>query len=72
MTIPAHKTYKAWDLPVRVFHWINFMCVLILSFLGLIMLHIVFVIRAENTGEGTLISALFSGKKHLPREPVDK
>ena len=37
----------------------------------LILLHIVVVIRAESTGEGTLISAMFSGKKYLPREPAD-
>lgn len=33
------KIYKAWDLPVRLFHWINFLCVVTLSFLGLIMLN---------------------------------
>jgi Ni/Fe-hydrogenase 1 B-type cytochrome subunit len=38
----------------------------------LILLHVVAVIRAERTGEGTLISAMFSGKKHLPREPSDQ
>lgn len=39
MTAHATKVYKAWDLPVRLFHWINFLCVLTLSFLGLIMLN---------------------------------
>jgi len=30
------------------------------------------VIRVESAGEGTLISAMFSGKKYLPREPADR
>jgi Ni/Fe-hydrogenase 1 B-type cytochrome subunit len=37
----------------------------------LILIHVVAVIRAETNAEGTLISAMFSGKKHLPREPED-
>ncbi len=37
----------------------------------MIIVHLVAVIRADSGGEGTLISAMFSGKKHLPREPVD-
>jgi len=37
----------------------------------LILVHIVAVIRAETNGEGTLISAMFSGRKHLPRKPED-
>lgn len=39
MTEYKSKAYKAWDLPTRLFHWINFLCVLILSLLGLIMLN---------------------------------
>ena len=38
----------------------------------LILVHLIVVIRTDSAGEGTLISAMFSGKKHLPREPVDK
>jgi len=38
----------------------------------LILVHLVAVIRAESGGEGTLISAMFSGKKHLPSEPADQ
>jgi hypothetical protein len=30
------------------------------------------LVRPDYDDEGTLISAMFSGKKHLPREPVDK
>ena len=33
------KFYQAWDLPTRLFHWINFLCVILLSFLGLVMLY---------------------------------
>jgi len=39
MNAPTAKPYKAWDLPTRLFHWINFLCVMTLSFLGLIMLN---------------------------------
>ncbi len=38
MTDNAIRVYKAWDLPTRLFHWINFLCVITLSFLGLVML----------------------------------
>jgi cytochrome b len=38
----------------------------------LILVHVVAVIRAEARGEGTLVSAMFSGKKYLPREPEDQ
>jgi Ni/Fe-hydrogenase 1 B-type cytochrome subunit len=38
MTSDNDTTYKAWNLPTRLFHWINFLCVFILSSLGLIML----------------------------------
>ncbi|MEA3244264.1 MAG: cytochrome b/b6 domain-containing protein [Pseudomonadota bacterium] len=31
--------YKVWDLPVRVFHWVNFLCVISLLFMGFIMLY---------------------------------
>lgn len=37
----------------------------------LVLIHIIAVIRADAGGQGTLISAMFSGKKHLPREPYD-
>jgi len=38
----------------------------------LILVHIIAVVRAETGGEGTLVSAMISGRKHLPREPVDQ
>jgi cytochrome b len=31
--------YKVWDLPVRLFHWVNFLCVISLLFMGFIMLY---------------------------------
>jgi len=30
--------YRVWDLPTRLFHWINFTCVIMLIFMGLVML----------------------------------
>jgi len=33
------RPYESWDLPTRLFHWINFLSVMILSFLGLVMLN---------------------------------
>ena len=33
------KIYKVWDLPVRLFHWINFISVISLLFMGFIMLY---------------------------------
>jgi cytochrome b len=30
--------YKVWDLPTRMFHWINFTTVIVLIFVGLVML----------------------------------
>lgn len=38
----------------------------------LILVHLVAVIRADAGGQGTLISSMFTGKKHLPREPEDR
>ncbi len=38
----------------------------------LVFVHLIAVIRADAGGEGTLISAMFSGKKHLPQEPEDR
>jgi cytochrome b len=39
MNTATARPYQAWDLPTRLFHWINFLCVLTLSFLGLVMLN---------------------------------
>ncbi len=33
------KAYSAWDLPTRLFHWINFTCVISLLFVGFVMLY---------------------------------
>lgn len=32
------REYRVWDLPTRWFHWINFFCVLALSFVGLLLM----------------------------------
>ena len=37
----------------------------------LILIHLVAVVRADAGDQGTLISAMFSGRKHLPRPPQD-
>jgi cytochrome b len=34
-----YKEYKAWDAPVRVFHWVNFITVISLIFVALVMLY---------------------------------
>ena len=39
MTESTLKTYEVWDLPTRLFHWINFFCVLVLMFIGLVILN---------------------------------
>jgi Ni/Fe-hydrogenase 1 B-type cytochrome subunit len=39
MAVQTWKTYQAWDLPTRLFHWTNFLCVITLSLLGLVMLN---------------------------------
>ncbi len=33
------KEYKVWDLPTRLFHWINVFAILMLMFVGLVMLN---------------------------------
>lgn len=33
------KEYRAWDVPVRIFHWVNFISVISLIFVALIMLY---------------------------------
>ena len=38
MTDAPFQQYKVWDLPTRVFHWINFITIISLIFIGLIML----------------------------------
>lgn len=38
MTTSDIREYRAWDLPIRLFHWINFLCVICLIFIGLVML----------------------------------
>ncbi len=35
----SFKEYKAWDAPIRIFHWINFISVISLIFVALIMMY---------------------------------
>jgi len=39
MTNSSWRTYEVWDVPTRLFHWINFFCVLMLLFVGLVILN---------------------------------
>jgi len=38
MSNTTFQEHKAWDLPIRIFHWVNFTTVICLIFMGLIML----------------------------------
>ena len=35
----VYKEYKVWDIPTRIFHWVNFITVISLIFVGLLMLY---------------------------------
>ncbi len=37
--MPRLKSYRVWDVPTRLFHWINMLCVLALAGLGLVILN---------------------------------
>lgn len=76
------KSYKACDLPVRIFHWVNFSTVIGLILFGLllyrayilmllIVVHILAVVFAGVREGGSIISAMFSGNRVLPDKPVD-
>ncbi len=39
MKIATLKQYKVWDLPTRIFHWMNFITVLLLLLIGTLMLY---------------------------------
>ena len=39
MNATSLRVYKVWDLPTRLFHWINFSAIISLIFFGLIMLY---------------------------------
>ena len=38
MTNANLQEYKVWDVPTRIFHWVNFLTIICLIFVGLIML----------------------------------
>jgi len=35
----SFKEYNAWDAPIRIFHWVNFISVISLIFVALIMMY---------------------------------
>ncbi len=35
----SFKEYKSWDVPIRIFHWVNFISVISLIFVALIMMY---------------------------------
>ncbi len=35
----SFKEYKAWDVPIRIFHWVNFISVIGLIFIALVMMY---------------------------------
>ena len=39
MTYTNIHQYRVWDLPTRIFHWVNFLTVISLIFVGLIMMY---------------------------------
>ena len=39
MTNKTISVYASWDINTRVFHWVNVVCIFMLSILGLIMLN---------------------------------
>lgn len=63
----AYKEMRAFRSPYIAIHIYGFY-----TLAGFITLHIISVIRAEVKQGGGLISAMFTGKKVLPKEPVDK
>lgn len=39
MSSANFEEYKVWDASTRVFHWVNFICVVLLIFVGMVMLY---------------------------------
>lgn len=63
----AYDAMREFRKPFIEIHEINFY-----ALLGLGLLHILAVVVTELRGGGTLISAMFTGKKHLSTKPVDE
>ncbi len=63
----AYKEMRALRSPFITTHYWTFFILL-----GLVIIHIGAVIYTEIKAGGSLISAMFTGKKLLPREPEDK
>jgi len=39
VTTNTLHNYRVWDLPTRIFHWVNFLAIISLIFVGLLMLY---------------------------------
>lgn len=63
----AFKEMRDFRKPFIITHYWTFF-----GLLGIVILHIAAVIYTEVTSGGGLISAMFTGRKVLPREPEDK
>ena len=62
----AYAAMRAWRSPIVETHeWVFFIL------LGLVCIHILAVVLAEIKEGGGLVSAMITGKKVLPSEPVD-
>lgn len=63
----AYQDMRAFRKPyIEVHEWLFF------TLLGLIALHIAAVVMAEIRHGGTLVSAMFTGRKHYDRTPEDE
>ena len=62
----AYADMRAFRKPVLQTHYWTFFVIL-----GLIIVHIAAVIRSEIKSGGSLISAMFTGRKILPKKPED-
>jgi cytochrome b len=63
----AFKEMRAFRKPfIQTHYWTYF------GVLGLIIIHIAAVLHNEIKAGGGIISAMFTGRKILPREPEDK
>ncbi|MGB5397702.1 MAG: cytochrome b/b6 domain-containing protein, partial [Gammaproteobacteria bacterium] len=63
----AYEAMRAFRQPFITVHEYNFF-----ALLGLILLHILAVVKTELSEGGNLISAMFTGKKVLSQTPADQ
>ena len=63
----AFKEMRNFREPFIITHYLTFF-----GLIGIVIIHIAAVIYTDVKSGGGLISAMFTGKKVLPREPQDK